>query len=309
MGINVLSLFDGMSCGQIALNKARIDYDKYFASEIKEIGIKVTQHNYPNTIQLGDITKITANLLPEIDLLMGGSPCQNLSMAMVKEQRKGLEGSKSSLFYEYYRLLKEVNPTYFLLENVGGMSKKDEGIITTLLGVKPLRINSKLLSPQLRNRLYWTNIPNISQIEEIKCDLNSILVNGWSDREKARCLLESDSRPVTNPLKMFHRYYAKGFNTVVFKDENHYNNCVLHYEENFKGLSAAQIDKKVGEDNIYCGVYSGLRYLYREELELLQTVPVGYTAILNRNEAAGLLGDGWTVDVIAHLFKGLKVTY
>jgi len=306
MGINVLSLFDGMSCGQIALGRAGIKYDKYFASEIKPLGIKVTQLNFPDTVQLGSVTKITAEDLPKINLLIGGSPCQNLSIAMIKKHRKGLEGSKSELFYEYYRLLNDTKPDYFLLENVGSMSNKDRDVITELLEIEPVKINSKLVSAQLRNRLYWTNIPDVTQPDDKGILLNDILTDdGWSDREKARCLLESDSRPVTTPIKMFHRYYSTGFTTMIFKSETHFNLCTGHYEENFKGLSAKEIDKKLSEDNINIDVYNGIRVMNQEELEMCQTVPVGYTNLLTRNEAAGLLGDGWTVDVIAHIFKGL----
>lgn len=300
--INVLSLFDGMSCGQIALEKAGVKIDKYFASEIKDDGIKVTQHNYPNTIQLGSVTELKGETLPQIDILIGGSPCQNLSMAMIKEHRKGLEGDKSGLFYEYYRLFKETNPKYFLLENVGGMDKKDKEIITELLGVEPIKINSKLLSGQLRNRLYWTNVPNVKQPEDKGINLNDILEYGWSDREKSRCLLESDSRPPTTPLKMFHRYFSTGFTTLIFKSKQHYEDCVSHYNENFKGMSAKEID----QTGIISEVYNGVRYLNQNELEKLQTVPEGYTKLLSRNQAAGLLGDGWTVDVIAHILENIN---
>jgi len=115
-GLNVLSLFDGMSCGQIALQKAGIKVNKYFASEIKKHAIKVTQHNFPNTIQLGSVLDVKASDLPKIDLLIGGSPCQDFSSA--NKEKLGLQGEKSGLFYEYLRLLKECEPKYFLLENV-----------------------------------------------------------------------------------------------------------------------------------------------------------------------------------------------
>ena len=158
--MNVLSLFDGISCGRIALERVGIKVDKYFASEIKDIAIKVTQTNYPDTIQIGDVTKIDATTLPKIDLLIGGSPCQNFSIANLNS-RDGLEGDKSSLFYQYLRLLREVKPKYFLLENVK-MKKDQEAIISELLGVKPILINSNLVSAQSRPRLYWTNIPGIT---------------------------------------------------------------------------------------------------------------------------------------------------
>ena len=295
-----------MSCGQIALDKLNVEVDKYYASEIKEDAIRVTQQNYPNTIQVGDIKELSGDQLPEIDLLMGGSPCQNLSIAMAIEHRNGLKGDKSSLFYEYYRLLHEVKPKYFLLENVGSMRKDDRDVITELLGVEPIKVNSKLVSAQLRNRLYWTNIPNIVYPKDKNIKLNDVLVEGWSDREKARCLLESESRPPTTPIKMFHRYYSTGFTTLIFKSEKHYQSCVEHYNKYFKGMSAKEIDNQIKNYDINLSVYGGVRYLSQIELEELQTTPSGYTNILDRNSAAGLLGDGWTVDVVAHILSHME---
>ena len=174
---NVLSLFDGMSCGQIALNRAGIKIDKYFASEVDKHAIKVTMANYPNTIQLGSVTDVDGTKLPPIFLLHGGSPCQSFSMAgkrkgmatkdeqeiltlehylQLKNEGYEFEG-QSYLFWEYVRLLKEVKPKYFLLENVL-MAEKWEKIITKTLGVAPIMINSALVSAQNRKRLYWTNI-------------------------------------------------------------------------------------------------------------------------------------------------------
>ena len=270
-GLNVLSLFDGMSCGQIALENAGIKVNKYFASEIKPDGIKVTQHNYPNTIQLGDITKIKYSGNHKIDLLIGGSPCQDFSQA--NRIREGLNGSKSGLFYEYVRLLKETKATYFLLENVK-MKKEHQDIISDILGVEPIAINSKLLSAGMRNRLYWTNIPGVTQPNKIDIKLTDILTSGYTNKEKAYCLLESESRPQSTNWKRFRRWRKKGFVNIVFetKDLNLFKNRILN----------------------------------QTELERLQNVPEGYTSILNRNEAASLLGDGWTVNVITHIFKNLK---
>ena len=152
--MNVLSLFDGMSCGQIALNRAGIKYDKYFACEIDKYAIQITQNNYPNTIQLGDVTKVQASDLPKIDLLIGGSPCQGFSFA---GKQLAFDDPRSVLFFEYVRLLNELKPKYFLLENVR-MRKEHEDVITKYLGIKPILINSSLLSAQNRVRLYWTNI-------------------------------------------------------------------------------------------------------------------------------------------------------
>jgi len=158
-GINVLSLFDGMSCGRIALERAGIKVNNYFASEIDKHAIKVTQSNYPNTKQIGDVTKVKGVYLPKIDLLIGGSPCQGFSFA---GKQLNFDDSRSKLFFEFVRLLEETNPKYFLLENVL-MKKEYEQIITDHLGVEPIFINSALVSAQNRKRLYWTNIPNVNE--------------------------------------------------------------------------------------------------------------------------------------------------
>ncbi len=166
MGINVLSLFDGMSCGQIALERAGIKVNNYFASEIDKYAIKVTQVNYPNTVQLGNVLDIKASNLPKINLLIGGSPCQGFSFA---GKQLNFNDSRSKLFFEFVRILNEVrvvNPNIkFFLENVR-MKKEYQDIITGYLGVPPIEINSNLVSAQNRKRLYWTNIPDISQPED-----------------------------------------------------------------------------------------------------------------------------------------------
>lgn len=153
-GIVVLSLFDGMSCGQLALQKAGIKVKQYYAAEIDKHAIQVTQHNFPNTIQLGDVTKVFAKDLPKIDLLIGGSPCQGFSFA---GKQLAFDDPRSKLFFEFVRLKNECNPTYFMLENVK-MKKEFEIIISKYMGVAPIEINSALLSAQNRVRLYWTNI-------------------------------------------------------------------------------------------------------------------------------------------------------
>lgn len=282
--MKVLSLCDGMSCGHIALDRAGIKVDEYYASEIKDIAIKVTMENYPETIQIGDVNKIhyKNGLLKtekgifnvgHIDLMIFGSPCQTFSVAMKKELRVGLENKeKSGLFLECYRVLKEVNPTYFMMENVARMKDEDKDYITSLMGVEPVRINSKLVSAQLRDRLYWTNIPNVNLPEDKNIYLQDILTSGYTDRKKARALLVSDSRPLVSKDKMLRRYKITGFTTIVWEDKD--------------------------DDN-------SIRYLNQTELERCQTVPEGYTKCLSRNEAADVLGDGWTVDVIVHLFKSL----
>lgn len=155
-GIVVLSLFDGMSCGQLALQKLGVKVKTYFAAEIDKHAIKVALDNFPNTIQLGDVTKVFAKDLPKIDLLIGGSPCQGFSFA---GKQLAFDDPRSKLFFEFVRLKNECNPTYFMLENVK-MKKEFEVIISRYMGVAPIEINSNLVSAQNRERLYWTNIAN-----------------------------------------------------------------------------------------------------------------------------------------------------
>ena len=231
--IIVLSLCDGMSCGHIALEQEGIKVGKYFAAEIKDIGIKVTKENYPDTIHIGDVNKITykdgvlhtevGDFKTDIDIVMFGSPCQTFSIACITERRIGLENNeKSGLFLQCYRILKEVNPRYFFMENVASMKEKDKIFITELMGVEPYLINADKVAPALRKRYYWTNLKPNRELKEVNIYLNNILVDGWSDRKKARCLAVIDSRPNSTPVKMFHRYYSTGFTTLIFKDENHY---------------------------------------------------------------------------------------
>jgi hypothetical protein len=278
--MNVLSLCDGMSIAHIALDKIGMHVDKYFAAEIKPIAIKVTKDNYPNTIHIGDVNKVrykggilyTENgnyNVGKIDLMVFGSPCQSFSIAMKTDMRVGLKDkTRSGLFLECYRILKEVNPTWFLLENVASMKDEDRDFLSKCMGVEPIRINSKLVSAALRDRYYWTNIKGITQPEDKGITLQSILTSGYTDREKARALLVSDSRPLVDKQKMLHRY--KKFTTIVWEEKDN-------------------------DDSI--------RYLNQTELERCQTVPEGYTKCLTRNEAADVLGDAFTVDVIAHIFS------
>jgi len=157
-GINVLSLFDGMSCGRIALERAGIKVENYFASEIDKYAIQVAKHNYPNTKHIGSVVDVKGSDLPQIDLLIGGSPCQGFSFA---GKQLNFDDPRSKLFFEFVRLKNECNPTYFLLENVK-MKKEYQDVITEHLGVEPIEINSNLLSAQNRKRIYWTNIPGVS---------------------------------------------------------------------------------------------------------------------------------------------------
>jgi DNA-cytosine methyltransferase len=155
--MNVLSLFDGISCGQVALQRAGIQVDNYYASEVDKYAMQVTQKNHPNTIQLGDVTQLKG--MNDTDLLIGGSPCQGFSFA---GKQLNFVDPRSRLFFEYVRVLEKVNPKHFLLENVK-MKQEFQDVISRYLGVKPIEINSSLVSAQNRKRLYWTNIPGVAQ--------------------------------------------------------------------------------------------------------------------------------------------------
>ena len=195
--MNVLSLFDGMSCGQIALDKLGITPQNYFAAEIDKHAIKVAKANYPDMVHLGDVREVRTKHgglhamnengvgdLYDIDLLIGGSPCQGFSFA---GKQLNFEDPRSILFFEYVRLLKALKPKYFLLENVR-MKKESQDIITEYLGVEPIEINSNLVSAQNRRRLYWTNIPFEGLPEDEGIVLADILEDGFTDREKSYCL-------------------------------------------------------------------------------------------------------------------------
>jgi len=184
LGINVLSLFDGISAGQLALQRAGIEVDNYYSSEIDKYAIKITQKNFPDTIQLGDINDWKNWNLPKIDLLIGGSPCQGFSVAGAG---LNFDDPRSKLFFVFADILKYYDPEYFLLENVK-MKKEWQDIISREINTKPIEINSALVSAQSRKRLYWTNIKNITQPEDKGIFLKDIIESGDVDREKSYCI-------------------------------------------------------------------------------------------------------------------------
>lgn len=293
--MNVLSLFDGISCGHVALERAGINVDNYYASEIDEYAIKITNKNYPNTIQLGDVRNITSDVLdklPKIDMIIGGSPCQDLSNYKYdRGEVTGLNGEKSGLFYEYIRILKYVKPKYFLLENVASMEDKWKNLISQITGVQPIMINSALVCTAERKRLYWTNIPNVTQpqdkgimLKDIVQDANEVPEKYWynkpftynGDDKKVQCTLE-----------------IKGHRQM--KEVNNLNGkCAT-----LTTCNGGNIQKKVFQ-NGRCRKLTPLEY------ERLQTLPDGYTEGVCDTARYSAIGNGWTVDVIAHIFKGLK---
>ena len=338
--MNVLSLFDGMSCGQIALNQLGIKVDNYYAAEIDKYAIEIAKKNYPNTIHLGDVTKIKGSDLPQIDLLIGGSPCQGFSFA---GKQLNFNDPRSALFFEYVRLLKECNPKYFLLENVR-MKQEYEDVITNYLGVSPIKINSALVSAQNRVRLYWTNIPNITQPEDrgiklidifepvvdekyylsdAKIDrvLNSQRGKGYfyntNTHDKIGTLIAGYHKEPTDGCYLSIEKIYKEPYYVRYKKED---GCIGYIGKQPKQATRVYSTK----DKSQCitalgggqGGKTGLyeipntktcRKLTPTECEKLQTVPDGYTEGVSNSQRYKMLGNGWTVEVIKHIFKNMEV--
>jgi len=303
--MNVLSVFDGMSCGQIALERVGLEVEKYYACEIEKKSIKVARHNYPNMISLGDITTTfytstgfelksedscfeVPNSNDIIDLVIGGSPCQDISL--LNKIQNGLDGDKSSLFFHYLRLLNECrkrNPNvYFLLENVMG-SKAAVKAITKIMGVRPMRFNSNMVSAQNRKRLYWTNIQVTSLPKKKRLVLTDILEKNVDER-----------------------YFLKDGRLNWLTGESGRNS----QEKRFSALDPelANCLTKRGEGSWNCNYVTDngrIRKLTPVEWERIQTVPDNYTAVVDDKYRYEMLGNGWTVDIIAHILKHLPAKF
>lgn len=301
-GINVLSLFDGISCGQVALKRLGIKINNYYASEIKDIAIKVTMEQHPNTIQIGDVNNVRYKdgvlytekgefFVGEIDLLIGGSPCQDFSMAggfYKDKENYGLNGLKSKLFYEYLRLLRQVNPKYFLLENVN-MKGDSEKNLNNYLGVNGIHINSSLVSFQNRPRIYWSNIKNITQPSD-----KNISFQDYKDIDFEYC--DEFKLPKTPSRE---RMWNNGVKTKgVYSCKNVTNEKKI-------GCLTRKQDRCPNSGLVRHGDWC--RFLTRRELELAQTLPIGYTNSLSYNQMQDVVGDGWTIDVIAHILKNMDI--
>jgi site-specific DNA-cytosine methylase len=288
--INVLSLFDGISCGQIALERAGIEVENYFASEIDKHAIKVTQHNYPNTIQLGSVVDIKASDLPKIDLLIGGSPCQGFSIA---GKKLNFEDDRSKLFFEFVRLKNELNPKYFLLENVR-MTDDIADAIDELLGVKRIYIDSRNFTGMIRKRYYWTHIP-IGEIPTKNISIEELLDNEPFDRDLDFFLDRTKYEPTTS---------YDGIITINPRDNNGKQTWQRGRVYDVKGscptICASLFDLNITKD------HKTWRKLSINECERLQGVPKDYTSIVTKNERGKQLGNGWNVDTIAFIFSFLR---
>ena len=386
--MNVFSCFDGASCGQLALTKLGVPISNYYASEIDKYAIQVTQANFPNTIQLGDITKVDVSQLPKIDLMMGGSPCQGFSFA---GKQLNFEDPRSKLFFDFIKIRDKLKPRYVLLENVR-MKKESEDIISDYMGCSPIKINSSLLSAQSRNRLYWfvelvdgNYVPiNVNQpqdkgivikdiLEELPFgDIPNYLANNWGgeprgnkvksvEDPKANCLTASMYKgqiptyikkiiPKENPttskdglirvgsadlnghdyLKRVYSKHGKapaltangggnrepkvGIARIVNRrlDENGTRKdyqlelpftkvIELRQDDKSNCLTTLQKDNVVVKEEVYAW-----RKLTPLECERLQTMPDNYTNHVSNSQRYKMIGNGWTVDVIAHILKGIQ---
>lgn len=377
-GITCLSVFDGISCGQIALNRAGIKYDNYYASEVDKHAIKVTQKNYPNTVQLGDVTEVKATDLPKIDLLIGGSPCQGFSFA---GKQLNFNDPRSKLFFEFVRLLEETKPKYFLLENVK-MKKEYQDVITEHLGVEPIEINSNLLSAQNRKRIYWTNIPGVTipndkgimlkdivhENESINTALSGSYAEWFAKNAEFQLNKKYSSLSPEKAITMTARQYASWNGNYWFEILSEYivpfdktlqildkevqrgkvgyfrkdsqANRVYYIHDKaitltgeagggaakmgqylFGCITPDRVEKRQNGQRFNDGkkfytltaqdkhgvlVEGYIRKLTPIECERLQTVPDNYTDCVSNTQRYKMLGNGWTVDVIAHIFKGIK---
>ncbi len=407
-GLNVLSLFDGMSCGHIALNRASIKVNTYIASEIEKSVVKVTQANYPNTLMVGnvellhyvkrskklysnckrtlidslknhkgkkcwtkdeieefqkqkcqilangDVIKFSynhSNLVFEgdIDLILAGSPCTNFSSAAYYSHGKvnyGLEGQQSKLFYEFYRILHEVNPKFYLLENVASMTKESKEILNSFLHKRAILINSNLVSYQNRERLYWTNIPNVNFPKDLGIDFQNYKITTIKRVEKLLYAqkYEGDTIPIILTATEVDTIYNKNlwaYNELKqiratltkeeFVDEIHkmlkesccakmpYREKMIHGDSKgrFKTKNATNATKiacvTTSQNRTPCCGYvefgSYIRVLTRLELAKAQTVPYSYVCNMTTSNLEKALGNGWTIEVIVHILKKLKKQY
>lgn len=303
--LNVCSLFDGMSCGHIALERAGIPVNTYYASEVDIYATEITKKNYPDTIHLGDVRYVNGDDLAHIDLLIGGSPCQGFSFA---GGQLNFDDPRSKLFFEFVRIKNECNPKYFLLENVK-MKKESEYVISDMLGVDPIEINSNLFSAQNRKRLYWTNIPFDRAITDKNIKLKDIIEHGIVDRDKSHCL-DANYWKGGNLTSYFEKHRRQlvfsedGLCHVGLADVNGYDlmKRVYHIEGKSPTLNACTGGNREPKIAVGDKLWRKLSPL---ECERLQTVPEGYTEGVSNTQRYKMLGNGWTVDVIAHIFKGL----
>lgn len=343
--MKILSLFDGISCARVALARARIPVEEYLASEIDPYAIQISQTRWNDVTHTGDVKKLDFMKLHyrpayKPDLLIGGSPCQDLSIA--KRNRKGLKGDRSSLFYEFVRILRETRPKYFILENVASMSEESKNIISKELGVEPIMINAALVSAQQRKRLFWTNIPNVKLPEDRNIFLKDIIEEGFTERDKSLAITATYSHACAKD------YFLKGHRQMIFNKPVR----VAQYGKGGQGDRIYSIDGKSvtlsangGGRGAKTGLYiiqkargnnkGGIRALNGKtptltssswefnnklfkdgvirkltpiECERLQGLPDNYTSGISNSQRYKVLGNAFNVDVIAHILSFIPLS-
>ena len=277
---------------QIALERLGIPVDNYYASEIDKYAIQVSQANYPDIIQVGDVTELDTSTLPKIDLIMGGSPCQGFSFA---GKQLAFDDSRSALFFEFVRCVEELKPKYFLLENVR-MKKEYLDVISECMGVEPIMINSALVSAQNRVRFYWTNIPGIEQPEQRGIVLRDILETNASNEYLAGENLQKKYKG-GNQLNPNYKSQA---NTIHDTEGKSGTICAgTHgYANGYVVVETISVDE---DKEVYW------RKLTPVECERLQTVPDNYTNHVSNTQRYKMLGNGWTIEVITHILKNMEL--
>jgi len=311
--MNVLSLFDGISCGRVALERSGVPVANYYASEIDPHAIKIAKKNYPNTIHIGDVTKVKGQDLPQIDLILAGSPCQGFSHNGAK---LGFDDPRSKLFWEFVRLVEECKPTWWLLENVR-MKKEWSDIITEGVGYEPILINSALVSAQRRMRLYWTNIPQSGLPEDKGIVLKDILEKPFAEEQP----MTDGHHPkvlIRNPVDKSEIHGTKMIGRANVSERSasdrvystqHKSPCVISQppvkigEAVFEPTAPASRNRKL--DRMQVIKREHWRMLTPKECERLQTLPDDYTLGVSNTQRYKALGNGWTVDVIVHLLKAI----
>jgi DNA (cytosine-5)-methyltransferase 3A len=322
--MKVLSLFDGISCARVALERAGIPVEAYYASEIDKYAIQVSNKNYPDIVHIGDVksilydyrngvfysdiinndpawTSVLVRPNTGIDLLIGGSPCQDLSIA--KRDRKGLDGERSGLFWEYVRILEEVKPKYFILENVASMPKEAKDLISETLGVQPIMINAALVSAQQRKRLFWTNIPNVTLPKDKGILLKDILIDGIETKEKSLCVTATYSRACPRD------YFEKSSRQLIKVGEfNKGGQGDRVYSIEGKSVTLSALGGGRGaKTGLYETTHGTYRKLHPIETERLQGLPDNYTEGISNSQRYKCCGNAFNVDVVAHILSFIKL--
>ena len=307
--MKVLSLFDGISCGMVALERAGIPVERYVAYEIDKNAIKVSMHNYPQIEHCGDVTKADFTQYKGFDLLIGGSPCTYWSIAKAGRETTP-DGIGGKLFMEYVRALRESDCKYFLYENNNSIHQNIKDFISEQLGVQPIMINSALVSAQQRKRCYWTNIPGICQPENEAILLKDILESGISWQDKSYCMTASyDGAVFGNTMQRSQRSMI----AEPIRIGQYGNGGQGQRIYSVRGKSVT-LSANGGGQGAKTGLYKIdlpdgdyiIRKLTPVEAERLQTLPDNYTEGISKTQRYKCIGNGWTVDVIAHILKGLK---